>query len=195
MLKLILLLISSCTLLTACIDTAATGGSIAYDRYNTSQRYTDRSISFNVQGNLFEHPSVYDHSNFSITTFRGQVLLAGEVPTEAIRTKAAYLASTVGGVTKVYNFLTIGPEISLWQKTRDSWITTKIKTQFLTSKDINPMEIKITTENGVVYLLGQVTDAQGELATKLARTTQSVKKVVLIFNYVTLSQHPANKKT
>jgi hypothetical protein len=45
------------------------------------------------------------------------------------------------------------------------------------------LHIKVVTEAGVVYLVGLVTEAEGEAATELARTTGGVRKVVKVFDY------------
>lgn len=61
----------------------------------------------------------------------------------------------------------------------DSAITTAIKSKFLAQKGLDSLDLRVETENGVVTLRGQVTNsAQQNLAVKIARETDGVRKVV-----------------
>ena len=61
----------------------------------------------------------------------------------------------------------------------DSAITTAIKSKFLAQKGLDSLDLKVETTNGVVTLRGQVTNtSQQNLAVKIARETDGVRKVV-----------------
>lgn len=61
----------------------------------------------------------------------------------------------------------------------DAGITSKIKTKYVADPEINPFNISVSTEEGVVYLTGRVkTQADKTEAEQLARDTDGVKKVV-----------------
>ena len=47
----------------------------------------------------------------------------------------------------------------------------------------NSSSIKVVTENGVVYLMGIVTQKQADLAVDIARQISGVQKVIKIFQY------------
>lgn len=187
------LIILLTTLLTGCADTALTGANVAYDRYSISQSISDHKIAAQARSNLYQVPSVYDHSNISVMTLHGNLLLAGQAPTSQVRERAGELVSTVKGVKKVYNFITVGKNESVGEQLNDSWITTKIKTQFLTDERIDPAAFKVMTDNGVVFLMGEISPQQASEAVKIARATNGVKEVVKIFEYVHLSPTPYRK--
>jgi len=66
----------------------------------------------------------------------------------------------------------------------DAMITATIKTRMLTSRYLNPLEIEVSTAEGVVELKGQVSsDAEKELAYFIAQNTKGVKDV---HNYMTV---------
>ena len=44
--------------------------------------------------------------------------------------------------------------------------------------------MKVVTEAGVVYLMGLVTQAEGDAAVEVARSTSGVSRVVKVFEYV-----------
>jgi len=60
----------------------------------------------------------------------------------------------------------------------DTWITTKVKAELMTTKDIPSTEISVTTTNGVVMLAGVVdTKAQVEKSIAVAKAVKGVQKV------------------
>ncbi|AGI26073.1 BON domain-containing protein [Pseudomonas sp. MT3] len=60
----------------------------------------------------------------------------------------------------------------------DTWITSKVKSMLIASKDISGTNIKVETNQGVVSLSGNVkTDAERELAIKTAQDIKGVKAV------------------
>ncbi|MGH8108347.1 MAG: BON domain-containing protein [Arenimonas sp.] len=60
----------------------------------------------------------------------------------------------------------------------DSWITTKVKAEFLADEDIKGLDINVSTTNGVVTLAGLL-DSQGlvDKAVKMAKAVRGVKNV------------------
>ena len=70
----------------------------------------------------------------------------------------------------------------------DSWITTKIKSQYTADPEINPFNIDVTTQEGTVYLTGRVKEkSDKEEAERLARGVEGVKKVV---NNIKVGEYP-----
>jgi hyperosmotically inducible protein len=60
----------------------------------------------------------------------------------------------------------------------DTWITTKVKAELMTTKDIPSTEITVTTTNGVVTLAGVVdTKAEVEKSIAVAKAIKGVQKV------------------
>jgi osmotically-inducible protein OsmY len=48
----------------------------------------------------------------------------------------------------------------------------------------SPTHVKVLTEASTVYLMGLVTQAEGEAAGNIARNTSGVARVVKVFEYV-----------
>lgn len=64
------------------------------------------------------------------------------------------------------------------QELSDSVITTKVTTKFTKDKNLNPLKIFVSTENGVVTLRGHVKNKEAFVsALRLAKTTKGVKIV------------------
>lgn len=60
----------------------------------------------------------------------------------------------------------------------DTWITTKVKAELLTTKDVSGLEIKVETVNGVVALTGTVaSQAEVDSAIAAAKSVEGVTRV------------------
>jgi osmotically-inducible protein OsmY len=54
----------------------------------------------------------------------------------------------------------------------------------LTDNDVPAGQVKVVTENGAVYLMGLVSQTEGDSAANLARNVSGVTKVVKVFEYI-----------
>ena len=70
------------------------------------------------------------------------------------------------------------------QRSNDSYLTSVVKSRFVTAQKFNPIHVKVITEAGTVYLMGMVTKREADDATQIARTTSGVKRVVRVFEYI-----------
>jgi len=60
----------------------------------------------------------------------------------------------------------------------DAWITTKVKTEFGTTKGVSATDIKVSTLDGVVTLTGTVGNEAGKMhAVRVAQGVKGVKRV------------------
>jgi osmotically-inducible protein OsmY len=66
----------------------------------------------------------------------------------------------------------------------DSLITSNVKTRMVGNGKFSPNHIKVVTEDGVVFLMGIVTQAEGDAAVDIARSTAGVQRVVKAFELV-----------
>jgi len=63
-------------------------------------------------------------------------------------------------------------------KTADAWITTKVKSEFGTTKGIKSTDISVSTSDGVVTLTGSTDTAQSKAkAVRVAQRVKGVKSV------------------
>jgi osmotically-inducible protein OsmY len=90
----------------------------------------------------------------------------------------------VENVRGVTNEMTLGPPTSLTARANDTYVTSKVKARFVDEQRFNPVHVKVVTENETVFLLGLVKRQEGKDAVQIARTTEGVKKVVTVFEYL-----------
>ena len=121
-------------------------------------------------------------ANISVVSYNGVVLIVGQVSTQQERDQITQVAREVKGVRQVHNQLSIAPRTSTLVRSNDAWLTSKVRTQFLLeSEDFS--NIKVVTENSVVYLIGNVTQNTGDKAVNIARTVGGVQRIVKVFEY------------
>jgi len=153
-----------------------TAGSILED--NTIELKADNRISTALGG----------YANVRAVSYNQQVLLVGQVPTEADKLKAAEVVQGVPNVKAVLNEIDVGPVADLNRSATDSLITTKVRARLIDAHDIFGNAFKVTTSNSVVYLMGIVTQREADRAVEIARSTTGVSKVVTMFNIISEQQ-------
>jgi osmotically-inducible protein OsmY len=129
-------------------------------------------------------PDLDNNSHIVVTSFNGIVLLAGQTPRADLKQQAEQTASQVQKVKKVNNELQVIAPSSMLARSNDAWLTSKIKTEMLTDSAIPGSRIKVVTENGIVYLLGLLTQAEATRATNLVQGVSGVQKIVKLFEYI-----------
>lgn len=172
-------------LLTGCVAAVVTGAAVGmvYDRRGVITMEADARLFHIIHKNMVTNPQLRD-SRVLVTSFNRVVLLVGQTPTPSLRLLAEKIARSTSGVERVYNELSVGYPIALTQRTKDSWITGQVRSSMLARKGLESGSIRVVTENGVVYLMGVVTDQQSALAVDVARRVNGVRKVVKIFQYI-----------
>jgi osmotically-inducible protein OsmY len=161
----------------AVIATGATVGVMsAQDRRSTGVQTDDEGIEWKAAQSVPERYAAASHLNF--TSFNQRLLITGEVPSEEARAAIGEQAAKVLGVKDVINETAIAPASSLSARSNDSYITSKVKARLVDEKNISANHIKVVTENGIVYLMGIVTEREAKVAVAVARTTEGVRKVV-----------------
>lgn len=161
---------------------AATTAMVATDRRTAGEQVEDKAIELKAAN---EMTRVFgDRARVNATSYAGVVLLTGDVPNEQDKAEAERVAAGVEKVRRVINELRVGDITALSVRTNDTWLTSKVRTALINTKDVPSLTIVVTTERGVVYLLGRVTEAEGQRAAKAASMVSGVNKVIKLFEIV-----------
>lgn len=189
--KISLLLVSGCltvALLQGCAGVLVAGGaagaSMAGDRRTAGTFIEDQSIEIKAVNSIFGDKELADKARINATAYNGLLLLTGQTPTEELRDRAVNRVTNIEKVQRVHNEITIGEPIAFQVNTKDSWITTRVKSTLLGTKDIAANHIKVVTDNGIVYLMGLVTHAEADTASDIASNIDGVQRVIKIFEYI-----------
>lgn len=132
---------------------------------------------------LKDHKIGVDVDDAGIVTLKGTVSTGGE------KLRAEDLAR-VKGVSKIENDIAVAvPDRDLVTDVKkelaetgeivtDSWITAKVKTQFVSEDALDGSDINVDTAEDVVTLHGTVASERGrQRAVEIARSTKGVKRV------------------
>ena len=183
--------LAATTLLSGCapliVGGAVVGGAmIATDRRTSGSQVDDEVIELKAKGRMGE--ALGDRASVSTTSYNRMVLLTGEVPTDADKATAEQVVARVDNVQSVVNELRVGPLHTFGERTKDLYITTKVKASLFDAKDVFANSIKVVTHRAVVYLMGRVTEREATRATEIARGVSGVVKVVRVFEVLTESE-------
>lgn len=189
---LIVLCLGLTTLLQGCAAAIATGAvagaavgiTTAHDRRTFGTVIDDQSLELTAGATLRNDKKLHESSHINVTTYNGAVLLTGETPSENLKKRAMELVKPIPNIRQIYNELAILEPSSLISRSKDAWITTKIKAKMVAKTGIDPTRIKVVTERGTVYLLGLVTPQEAELAVTVASHTTGVQRVVKVLEYL-----------
>jgi osmotically-inducible protein OsmY len=177
------------TLLAGCapllIGGAIVGGAmIVTDRRTSGSQVDDEVIELKAEGRMGEaFPD--DRARINTTSYNRMVLLTGQVPSDADKTTAEQIVARIDNVSSVVNELSVGPTTTLSERTKDAFVTTKVKASIVDAKDLFANSIKVVTHRGVVYLMGRVTEREANRAAEIARGVSGVVKVVKVFEILT----------
>ncbi len=165
------------------VGTAVMGTIAATDRRTFGAQTEDKTIAVKAENRVANLVGSAGHVN--ISSFNRKVLLTGEVPDEADKTAVEREIADIAGVQSIVNDLLVGPPTSFTARSNDTLLTGKVKASLIDAQDISANSFKVVTERGVVYLMGRVTQREGNRASDVTRGVSGVQKVVKVFEYIT----------
>lgn len=182
------------TFFTSCVETVVIGtaatATIVLREKTLDNTRQDVTIATKLGAEFIKNGLKNPGNSIDITVNEGRILLTGIARDPQKAKLAADLAWKSEGVKEVIDEIQMGDEITLHPRDFskaffDYGLSLRIEAALLFGRDIASVNYKITTVNGVVYLLG-VSSNDEELQNVLAKVSKirGVKKIV---NYVILS--------
>ena len=167
----------------AVVAGAAVGGSLAtVDRRTIGTQTEDEGIELKAAARL---PNVVgDAGHVNVTSYNRKVLLTGEVRDEAMKQAVETEVRNTANVETVINELEIAGASSYTSRASDALITSKVKLSIADKKTVPATAVKVVTERGTTYLMGLVTQREGNIASDVAKGVQGVMRVVKVFEYI-----------
>ncbi|WP_424405888.1 division/outer membrane stress-associated lipid-binding lipoprotein [Pasteurella sp. PK-2025] len=187
--KKLAMIIGSAILLQGCVaatiaGTAAVATKVATDPRSVGTQIDDETLEEKVRFAINKDAQVKSEARINIVSYTGRVLLIGQAPSNSVSDVAESLAKGVEGVSNVYNQIRIQPNLTFGQIAKDSIITTEVKSKMLLDARVKTSDVKVITENGEVFLIGNLTQSQADAAADLARNISGVKKVIKVVQYL-----------
>lgn len=155
---------------------------------NMAQRFEDATLTATVKSKLL-WSSVTEALNIDVDAKDGVVTLKGRAQSPEAKEVAGNLATNTDGVVSVNNLISISAADSIASRVdpqatspvediSDVWITSKVKSSLIYSRNLDGLNIKVDTKSGLVSLNGIVANyAEKELAVEIARNIRGVKGV------------------
>lgn len=155
---------------------------------NMAQRFEDATLTATVKSKLL-WSSVTEALNIDVDSKDGVVTLKGRAQSPEAKELAGSLATNTDGVVSVNNLISISAADSIASRVEpqasnpveqlsDAWITSKVKSSLIYSRNLDGLNIKVDTKSGLVSLNGVVANfAEKELAVEVARNIRGVKGV------------------
>jgi osmotically-inducible protein OsmY len=152
----------------------------------------DATITASVKSKLLWN-SHTDGLDIHVDTNNRQVTLTGTVGSGAEKDLAGRIARNTNDVLGVNNQLSVSGKPGTTAKAKDEirttaheskeamsdgWITTKVKSSLMLTRDAGGMDISVSTDNGIVKLAGNVdSKTEKQRAIEIAQNVRGVKKV------------------
>lgn len=146
--------------------------------------FEDAAIEHKIRVNLLRELPQDANSHIVVVSFNGSVLLAGQVPSDSLKTQAGQIATRIRHVQQVYNELQVQGNISTLARMNDAWLTSKIKLRLLANGAAPGKRTKVVTEAGVVYLMGLLTREEAQHDVEQVQKVYGVQKIVKIVEYI-----------
>jgi len=181
---LLLLIVTSCTAIL--VRTTGDQGIVEDPTERTAGAIVeDQTIETKVIVNMKSQEPAFKQANFDVISHNGVVLLVGQVESEALKARATEIASQASvKIKRIHNELEISGKTSYLSRGNDSWIATKVRTLMLTNGDVPSDQVRVIAENGAIYLMGIISQAEGDNAANLARNISGVTRVIKVFEYI-----------
>ncbi len=162
----------------------AGGAMVATDRRSVGIQLEDEAIERRINRALAEkYPR--EVANINVSSYNRKVLLTGEVTTAQAKSEAEQIAARSENVREVVNELEVGLLSTISARTADTATTAKVRAALVEAKEVPAATIRVVTDHDVVYLMGRVTETEGNYAGTVASRVSGVKRVVKVFDYLT----------
>lgn len=186
-----LLLLGALLSLNGCSTTPVNEAEIANEaaagRRSREAILNDLAIEADSQEELNGDKELLEKTHINVHAFDGAVLATGEAPTESLRSKAIGIIRLVDKVKLVHNNIAIAEPSTLESRAKDTELANNIRDaldKIRSLQGFNPAMVKVYTENGVVYLMGDVHRNEGAVVINLIRYQPNVKRIITVFNYL-----------
>jgi osmotically-inducible protein OsmY len=162
---------------------AASSVMMAQDRRTPGTIIEDKGIQLKCMRAINNYSEKNPDVHVDAVSYNNRVLLVGQVPSRQMRGDIEQSVKKVAKVKHVHNEIKVDAATPMLARSKDSWITTKIKGEMAVTQDFNLTRVKVVTEDGIVYLMGLIKKDEEFVAVDIARHVKGVKKVVKIFEY------------
>lgn len=188
--KVLVGVIAAAMLMTACATqntNASTNANTGYygvpAMYRTiPERISDEAIERTSHKNLTNVRGVSENNvRIGIDSFRREVLLTGEVPSEQVKADVANMVSSINDVKRVYNHLMVTATPRAQSHTlHENYLKSKIIAKIVSTGGIRSSQYKLVVRDNMAYLLGFLTAQQEQTIINTIASVQGMEGVRML---------------
>ena len=156
---------------------------IIHDRRTVGEYIDDNTIELTARNIINKDKQVRKSTHIKSVSWNGILLITGEIENEEIKQQLVNELAKIKGVRQVVDETNILGKSKLSTRSRDAWISSKVKSKLIAKTGLDANRVKVVTTRKSVYLMGIVTRAEAERATDTARSVKGVERVVKVFEY------------
>ena len=146
--------------------------------------YNDQLIETSAIDAILRASPLLANANVGAVSVNGIVLLIGQVPSEDTKIIAGAKARGITNARKVHNELLVSGPASYIVRTNDALITASVEARMVREKAFPAKHFTVSTENGVVYLMGLVTRQEADWAVRITSKSSGIQRIVKVFEYI-----------
>jgi len=159
------------------------GTMVVSDRRSSGTQLEDEAIELKATSRIKDNLGDKAHAN--VSSYNRLALITGEVSNARDKEYVTQIVSQVDNVKSVLNELQVAPLNGMTERSKNILLSTRVKANFVDTKDLSANAFKIVAEGGTVYLMGRVTKREADIAVEVARNTSGVQKVIKVFEILT----------
>lgn len=176
--------------LSGCFGLAVTGAAVGtmavLDRRSLGAQTEDQAIELRGLRELNQEINNKSTGSISMTSFNRRVLLSGQADSAQTKQLAEEVVrNRVPNINDIYNEVEVTNASDFATRTKDTTLTARVKTGLVRERNLSSNAIKVVTEKSTVYLMGLVTNNEGERAATIASQVSGVTRVITLFDYIT----------
>lgn len=145
----------------------------------------DNSLTVRLEVNLSKAAPGLKEGRIKVHSNAGTVLLVGQLANSALVRQASEVVRRDPAVVAVHNHLTVQDSLSAGIRANDSWLAVKVRSRMFTRDDFPSSHVEVIVEEGVVYLMGRVSESTARQAAQIATEVKGVQRVVTVFSRAT----------
>lgn len=148
------------------------------------QVFIDSSVERTANINLYKLDTRFKQSRINITSFHSNVLLTGQVPDAYLAKLAEENMRAMSDVKTVHNYITVGEKIPYNTIMRDTAATANTRALLLKAPVISEGKVSVHTEDGVMYVMGRLNNAEVADLSNVLATVGNVNRIVTLIDNV-----------
>ena len=152
------------------------------------QMIIDKQIERTANINMYKLDPRFKQSRINIESFHSHVLLTGQVPDAHLKKILEESVQSMPDVKIVHNYITVGEQVSYGTILQDVSVTTNTKGLIARAELISNGKVLLHTENGVLYVMGRLTNLEIIDLNKVLEGVGNVTKIVTLIDNLDTTQ-------